>query len=147
MSAYHRQQRSRVRRSKHASSTSHLDTEKSSVVQGMPVHQKIALLEARLTNVERMHDRNAGVFSESLRMIEALNIVLQRVANDTVNGTARCFGDTPTSKIDFNSYLIEYWNCMFMADFASWARTVAEEKPSHISIPRAEDANTIIFGG
>lgn len=116
------------------------------------------MVEQNLQRLANVSDTNTHAFSESLRMTEAMNIVLQRVMNDVLNGTVRCFGDKPLSEtggdrpvrvgspsqIDFNSYLREYWLCMLMADFAVWCKRI--HKPEVLVEAPTKD-EVIEFGG
>jgi alkylation response protein AidB-like acyl-CoA dehydrogenase len=122
------------------------------------LHHRLAVMEQNLQRLANVSDRNTHAFSESLRMTEAMNIVLQRVLNEVLSGRVRCFGDVPPEtevglptrttsnpQIDFTSYLREYWLCMLMADFAVWAKSI--HKPDAPLIETASKDDVIEFGG
>jgi hypothetical protein len=68
-------------------------------------------------------DQNAQAFSDSLKMAEAMGIVLQRVLNEIVfERNPRHMTD---GRIDFAAYMREYWLCMLMADFAAWCGKIS----------------------
>ena len=120
------------------------------------LHQRISVLEASLRRLGEVADANARAFSDSLKMSESLSLVMQRVMNDVANGTVRCFGDEESEaggvprrtitplRIDFNSYMREYWLCMLMADFATWLKSI--HKPAAV-IQTASKEDVIEFGG
>lgn len=122
------------------------------------LHQRVSQTESELQRLGNAFDQNSEVFSEGLKMLEVMGLVMQRVMNDVLAGTVRCFGDTyldaPNTvpvrapgpmQIDFNSYLREYWLCMLMADFATWCGTIAtHDKPL---IETASPADVHVFGG
>lgn len=121
------------------------------------LHQRVSQNESELLRLGNAFDQNSGVFSEGLKMLEVMGLIMQRVMNDMANGTVRCFGDEPSVlgavpvrttsplQIDFNSYLREYWLCMLLADFARWCGTIAtHDKPL---IETVSQADVHEFGG
>ncbi len=123
---------------------------------GYLMHQRLTSLEALVERLGQVADQNTSMFSESLKMLEVISVVQQRVTNDTLNGVVRCFGDvtaesgvpiraaTPAS-IDFASYMREYWLCMLMTDFAVWSSSL--QKKTEPVLHEASAAHVIEFGG
>ncbi len=122
------------------------------------LHQRVGQSESALQRLGDAFDQNSEVFSESIKMLEVMGVVMQRCMNDMLNQTVRCFGDKLSGapnevplrssaypQIDFNSYLREYWLCMLMADFARWCGTIAtHDEPLIASVSKTD---VIEFGG
>jgi hypothetical protein len=114
------------------------------------LHERVSQLEAMVENLSEAFDQNSRVFSESLRITEAMDNVFQRVFNDYFSNGEFAFKNRYTSGPDWGEYVRQYWLCMLMADFADWLKSLAKEEkasPGKILLPSHDDTETIIFGG
>ena len=122
-------------------------SEKMKAKESPPPNPNSKLLHQRLSGVERdlhrlaeVSDQNTHVFSDSLRMLESMGIVMQRVMNDVAAGTVRRVDE----RIDFQSYIQEYQLCLVMAGFAQWCGTL---QPQEETIIKATTQDVVVFGG
>jgi len=150
--------------------TKNVDLSNQEKSVGKVVHERLAQMEAQLTRLGEAFDQNTDVFSESLKYAESMHLIFQRVLNDMANGTLRCLGDeeyyreNPSTsvrpvdpenpkKIDFHSYIREYWLCMAFTDFAVNCRRVWDEAhpeqkgPGPILAPEGAGDQVVVFGG
>lgn len=87
-----------------------------------------------------MADRNAETFSDSLQVAEGMLIVFQRYQNDAINGRLRLDVE---SRIDFQSYLVEYFLCVdILPKFIQWLTPTAP-----VSVPDPQEEGAFVFGG
>lgn len=111
--------------------------------------------QARLADVV---DKNSETFSDSLKLLESMGFVMQRVMNDMLSGRVRCVGDTyhegtdvpvrqqgVTPQIDFHSYLVEFWACQVFAEFVAWL--ASRQKPEENKIVTPTQNDVVVFGG
>lgn len=126
--------------------------------QSRLLHQRVATVESSLSRLVEVSDQNTAVFSDSLRSFDNLSVVLQRVMNDMVNGTVRCFGDIPAetetgrpvrvgvpSQIDFQSYFLEFQLCLVFTGFATWLKSISkQDEPVLVTATKDE---VVEFGG
>jgi len=111
------------------------------------LHERMAVLEDRLGRFEALFDGNMSALTDSLKMMEGMQYVLQRVMNDVQEASPLTL---PSGKIDFHAYLLQYWSCMAASDFFFWVGSLAPKKeeehgPDRILLASQDD--TIIFGG
>jgi len=114
------------------------------------LHERVSQLEVMVKNLGEAFDQNSQVFSESLRITEAMDNVFQRVFNDWFGNGEFAFKNPYTNGPDWAEYVRQYWLCMLMADFADWLKSLAKEEeagPGRILLPSHDDVETIIFGG
>ena len=110
----------------------------------MVLLQRIATLETRISSLEAAADRNAEAFSDSLQVAEGMLNVFQRYQNDVINGRLRLMTPDSESRIDFQSYLVEYFLCVdILPKFIQWLTPA--EVPAPAQDPQEEGA--FVFGG
>lgn len=112
------------------------------------LHERVSRLENQLSFLSEAVDQNTQVFTDSLRITEAMDNVFQRVFNDWFGNGEFAFKNQYTNGPDWGEYVRHYWLCMLMADFADWLNSLAKEEkagPGAIFLPSHTD--TIIFGG
>lgn len=113
------------------------------------LHQRVSQIENALENMARLSDGNARIFSDSSKVLEGANHVMQKVMNDVFHSTPLTGAD---GDINFQQYFLDYWTCMVFIDFAVWLGSLApkevEEKTPGV-ILHASDAGDqpIVFGG
>lgn len=112
-------------------------------------------LEAQVGRLAEIGDQNTHMFVESLKTLEAMQLIQRRIMNDIVNNKARCIGDaevetghpvrtqTP-AMVDFVSYVMEYDICQTFAGFVQWLANLA---PKEQLVQQATDTDVIEFGG
>ena len=106
------------------------------------LHQRVSLVEQEQERLGKVLDSNSEAFSDSLKMLEAMTLVLQRVMNEMLAGDLAYVRED--GSIDFKMYLRDYWLCMLMADFAAWCRTL---QPEEKLIVAATENDVHVFGG
>ena len=126
------------------------------------LYERLALLEQKVRHLETTHehlsdifDTNTTMITDSLKMAEGMQYVMQHVLHlvyraslDSSHGP-RLNSD---GLIDFRDYLIKYWLCMMMTDFATWLKSLqkeGDEQVEHSAIlhPNDVETETVVFGG
>jgi hypothetical protein len=103
----------------------------------------VSSVESELKRLADVTDANTEAFSDSLRVLESMGFVMQRVMNDVLAGQVRRVEGT--SQIDFQSYLVEFWTCQVFAEFAGWLASLQKPEENKIVTPTQNDV--VVFGG
>lgn len=123
-----------------------------SATPGRQLHERLSQLEAKVDRLGDAFDQNTEVFSESLKMTEAMHCVLQRALNDQAAHGEYTYANCGMP--DWQEYMRYFWLCQLMADFAHWLSGLQVqsnmEPGTLITAPTAGDdrvVETHVFGG
>lgn len=115
------------------------------------LHARMAQLEMELHRLGEAFDQNTDVFSQSLKMCEANDVVMQRVLQEHLVLGGPVYRDAMMNP-NWREYLRQYWLCMLFTDFVDWLKSLAPPPPleEDTVITKPDDEHIVethIFGG